>query len=148
MKRKELVEVIAQRMMAVRKAFRLSRRKMAYKLNSSESSIYKNEKAHTSPNLTSYYALARKLNVSLDWMIAGKGEMFYKEPSPQPELQTEEPEQSVEKIDPGDQALRNDVAELLEHMEHIPLLRYKVLTLFHEFKRDNKDLVAETMKEL
>lgn len=144
MNRKELVEEISIRMRTLRKAFRYSRKVMANKLGASESSIYKTEKGKNSPDLWSYYGLAKTLNVSLDWIIAGKGEMMYKEP---PAKVEPEPVESVAEPAPGEIALRTDISELLEHMDRIPLLRYKVLTMFHEFKDEKKEMVSEAMKE-
>jgi hypothetical protein len=43
--------------------------------------------------------------------------------------------------------LRKDVTELLEHMDKIPLLRYEVLVLFHNFKEGYKDMVHSAMRE-
>ena len=39
-----------------------------------------------------------------------------------------------------------DVKELLEHMEHIPLLRHEVLAFFYRFKEEYKEMVETTMK--
>jgi hypothetical protein len=47
----------------------------------------------------------------------------------------------------GSQIAMKDVRGLVEDMDRNPLLRYEVLSFYYRFKRDNKELVEETMKE-
>ena len=142
MTRKELVQLISQRLLQIRNSLKYSRSQMARAMHSSESSYYKNEKAKTSPDLLNYHAISKAFNVSLDWLIAGRGEMFYQEP------QSALPAESEQHPALMDEDLRRDVKELLVHMEHIPMLRYEVLAMFQHFKANNKELVAESVKEL
>lgn len=145
MTRKELVEEISKRLTQIRESLNYNRRQMAKAMGSSESSYYKNEQALTSPDLRYYYSLAHRFNISLDWLIMGRGEMLYKEPAPEPEPTGEEiPKEEPVLMNDG---LRQDVKELLDHMEHIPMLRYEVLSLFQHFKADHKEIVEEAMKD-
>jgi transcriptional regulator with XRE-family HTH domain len=145
MTRKELVKLISKRLIRIREYLKYSRAQMAGAMGSSESSYYKNEIAKTSPDIVNYYSIARTFNVSLDWLIVGRGDMFYQEPEPMPNPPIEgSPREEPALMGEG---LRQDVKELLDHMEHIPMLRYEVLSMFQHFKANNKELVAETMKD-
>lgn len=151
MTRNELVKLISKRLMRIREYFKYSRAQMAGAMGSSESSYYKNEIAKTSPDIVNYYSIAQTFNVSLDWLIVGRGEMFYQEPEPM-QKQGPVPKPPIEESPREEPALmgeglRQDVKELLDHMEHIPMLRYEVLSMFQHFKTNNKELVAETMKD-
>lgn len=46
---------------------------------------------------------------------------------------------------PG-KTLQDDLNELIEHMEHIPLLQYEVLVLFYKCKEANKEIVEGAMR--
>lgn len=145
MTRKEIVVAISKRLKQIRESLNYNRRRMAMAMGSSESSYYKNEQALTSPDLKYYYSLAHKFNISLDWLIMGRGEMIYNEPLHEPEIiDVPEPETEADLMADG---LRQDVKELLEHMEHIPMLRYEVLSMFQHFKTDHRELVDEAMKD-
>jgi transcriptional regulator with XRE-family HTH domain len=77
--------------------------------------------------------LARDFDISLDWLIAGKGPMYYKE--------KEQPESK-----PDPESGLADIRELFRLMQLIPLLRYRVLALFSQFKLENSDLVQAALK--
>lgn len=144
MNRKELIEEIAYRLMTIRKARQFTRAKMANAIGIGDSSYYKNENAKTAPDVGTFRKISENLDVSLDWLITGRGEMDYKGPLPILEV-----EQLSERETPmGEAKLSSDVKELLEHMEQIPLLRFEVLTLFHKFKQDQKELVMESMNSV
>lgn len=162
MKRKELVIDVAHKLRKVRISQNLTASQMAEKLALHPSTYKRNEKNETSPDILSLFNLGNKMNVSLDWLICDKGEMIYKEkveieeeiPQPEPVLEPgelpgaqevleipENPEE--EKTEQLPDPLRQDVRELVEAMEQIPLLRYEVLVLYHKFKLGNKELFAE-----
>jgi hypothetical protein len=44
-------------------------------------------------------------------------------------------------------AQTDEINELLDHMEKIPLLRHEVLVFFLKFKDKNKEMVANAFKE-
>lgn len=80
--------------------------------------------------------LGNHFDVSLDWLICSKGPMFY---------QAKDKEARADGI--GMEVVKEDVKELVEYMERIPLLRYEMLTHFQRFKAENKDLVNDALKE-
>ena len=105
---------------------------MAARLGVSRSSYNKYEYGLSFPNPVGLAVLANELDISLDWLIAGKGPMTYK----------------VKKEMTSNLVGENsDVKSLLSSMERIPLLRYEVLTLFHKFKLEHKDLMTDSAVE-
>ena len=51
-----------------------------------------------------------------------------------------------QKQETGLGSVLGEVKELLEHMEHVPLLRHEVLSFFYKFKLENRELVETAMK--
>ncbi len=137
MDRKTLLVDVGDKLRKARKPLKYSENEMADRLDAYRTSYHRYERGETSPQLTALYELARTFDISLDWLIADKGPMYYKE------------KQVKEKPGPAadtPQAVREDINELLEHMEQIPLLRYEVLVMFHKFKEDRKEMVEAAMK--
>ncbi len=144
MDRKELVSEIGRRLKMVRRHFGYSQDGMAHLMNTGTTSYYRNELGTNCPGIWPQYMLAKEMKVSLDWLVCNRGKMIYEEPKKEEPPKAEEPKTPEMEILSDD--LRNDVKELLDHMEHIPLLRYEVLTLLHRFKEEHKDIVASAMK--
>jgi transcriptional regulator with XRE-family HTH domain len=141
MNRNELVKEIASKLKRIRASLNYSRVKMARAINAGQTTYYRNEAGRTSPDLWNYYKIATTLGVSLDWLICNRGEMIYKEKE---KVQTKPvPEPEPAEIN---EELREDIQEMLEHMEKIPLLRYRILEQFHSFKVDHKTVVEEVMR--
>lgn len=66
------------------------------------------------------------------WLVANKGPMFYSQ-------------KARAEAGPELANVMNEVKELLAHMEQIPLLRFEILSFFHKFKLEYKDVVASAM---
>lgn len=147
MSRRELVKETGQRLSKVRKRLKYSQERMGAFFGIGRSSYTKYEYGKVFPGPAALESLANTYDISLDWLIAGKGPEYYKEKEqPQPVEEKEAP--AVSSLAP----LLPDIKELLEQMEHIPLLRYEVLAFFHRFKLENRELIgtstaAQEMKE-
>ena len=95
------------------------------------------------PAYPGLYTIAEKLGVSLDWLVCGKGPVYYKEKEAKElaagkkeALQELLPESSLEEI-----------KDLLEQMNRIPLLRHEILVYFYKFKAEHKELMVEGKAE-
>ena len=119
---------LGQRFRMLRKELGFSQDQFARLLGIGKTGYTKYENGETFPRVPLLQGIAAAHDVSLDWLISQEGPMFRKE-----------------KGNPG-QDSATEIRELIEHMEHIPLLRYGVLQYFHQFKQDNKDLVETSMK--
>ena len=117
----------------IRENLKYSQREMADRLGIYNASYSRHENGETMPMVTTLYKLGNMFNISLDWLIQNKGPMYYSE--------KEETGANGE----ISKELRQDVNELLEHMEKIPLLRYEILASFHKFKEAHKEMVIEAM---
>jgi transcriptional regulator with XRE-family HTH domain len=134
MKRKDLAKGIAAKLLRIRQSLHYSTSNMAYKIGITRGTYKRNENSETLPDTFALYKMARSLNISLDWLIVNKGTMFY-------------PGKKPAKDSPSPRPLKDDVTKLLDHMERIPLLHHEVMTLFHKFKAEHKDMVAEAMSD-
>jgi len=126
LERRKSVKAISGKFKYVREMLRISPNSMAARMGVSRSSYDKYEYGGAFPSTLGLKVLALDFNISLDWLIAGKGPMIYKE-------------KTGLTADMAD--VNSDVKALLVDMERIPLLRYEVLTLYHKFILEHKDLM-------
>lgn len=163
MNRKDLLKDIGYKLKKVRKQVNYSLPYMAARLGLVRSSFLRNETGKTCPNIMILRKLGKEFDVSLDWLICDKGQMFYGEkgeaqaekqpeplpPTPEPtklEAGPEtKPEAGAKPIPEVMETIPDDIRELVEHMKRIPLLRYEILASFYDFKDKRKDMVAEAM---
>lgn len=134
--KESLKKEIGFRLKKVREKLDLSHQEMAYYFGTARTNYTKKETGENFPNLSALNVLGSHFDVSLDWLICNKGPMFYK---------AKDKEAQVDGI--GMEVVKEDVKELVEYMERIPLLRYEMLTHFQRFKAENKDLVEDVLKE-
>lgn len=137
MNRKELTTAVAAKLEKIRRSLHYSTPVMADKLGLSRGSYKRNEKGETIPDTFSLYLFGCNLNISLDWLLRDRGPMYC--PGTVPDRETGEKS-------PASHPVGSDVNELLTHMERIPLLHHEVMTVFHKFKTEHKDIVEEAMK--
>ncbi len=131
---KALREEVAVRFRRISESLRRTQTQMAAHLGIVRPSYTRYETGKMFPGLSILHRLAKEFDISLDWLIADKGPMFYKDKMSAEEKTARE-------------NMAAEVKELLEHMECIPLLHYKVMTFLHQFKLDHKELVESTMKD-
>jgi len=124
----KLLQETASRIRELRESLKYTPEKMAAHLEISYSAYLKYEYGNTFPRPYTLALMAEAFAVSLDWLITGKGPMFYKDKSQPGEKTVMGPEW-------------DDVKELIDYMERLPVLRYEMLTHFHMFKLKNKELL-------
>jgi len=122
------------------------------RLGIARSSYIRNENGKTCPALHSMRVLANSLDISLDWFICEKGPMLYREKEAgqaaaqpdKPEVIPAAPEEVSEAkpIREIPEPLPEEIRELVECMQRIPLLRYEMLAAFYLFKEQHKKLLA------
>jgi transcriptional regulator with XRE-family HTH domain len=140
MDRNSLLRDIAHRLRKIREPLGYTHREMGELINVDRSSYTRYESGETFARMMSLYQLGTKLDISMDWLIINKGPMYYKE------KEVNEGKTAGEPPIPG-KTLPDDVGELLEIMEKVPVLRYKVLLYFHELKEEHKEMIAAAMKD-
>ena len=110
-------------------------------LGAQRSSYTRYEKGETFPMEVALYRLGEKFDISLDWLILDRGPKYYKEKEAIKEEKKEtEPPANVK-------TLPDDVLELVEVMEQVPILRYKVLLYFHELKKEHKEMIESPVTD-
>ncbi|NIM16148.1 MAG: helix-turn-helix domain-containing protein [Candidatus Aminicenantes bacterium] len=146
---KNLTKEMAYKLRKIRQTLNVSNSVMAAKLRIGRSTYNRNEEGQTLPGTLTLFRLGNYFNISLDWFVFNRGSMFYQEQAVENEKDTnkEEPERLVPEGFLALQNLGDDIKELLESMERIPLLRYEVLVLFHKFKKENKGMMEEVMSD-
>ncbi|MCP5104659.1 MAG: helix-turn-helix transcriptional regulator [bacterium] len=122
----------------IRKTLKLPNSQMAYRLGIGRGTYNRNEEGKSMPGVATLIKLAGAWNISLQWLLLNKGSMYYREEAPVEEIKEEkppEPHPAIKLLE----SLGSESEELLEHMDRIPLLRHKVMVLFHTFKEDRKE---------
>ena len=130
MSEKELRKEISIRFKKMRKALDISQEKLGTHLGVARPSYTNYESGYTFPGLEALGVLANNFDVSLDWLIANKGPMFYKGKG---KLRQQEENGLAE--------LPGDMKELFDLMVRVPLLHYQMMTHFLIFKRDYPDII-------
>jgi len=138
MQRKELMGKVAEKLKKIRHTHKYDINTMAPKLGVTTNTYRRNEKNISLPDAFSLYYLNKTLNISLDWLICDKGPIYFTEikPGKEEEIKVEKKEPPKPyTLPPVLQELEDDLKELFDTMQQSPQLRYKVLTVFHEFKK-------------
>lgn len=121
---KEIREAISKRFTQMRLALGLNHQQLADGLYIARTTYTRYESGTFIPSIHTLNLLSSRFNVSLDWLLTGKGSMFLPKndkPAPPPiEISEEE-------------------KEMLETMKTTPILRYKILLFFQEQKSQFKD---------
>jgi transcriptional regulator with XRE-family HTH domain len=88
---------------------------MAEKLDRSPGAYKRNENGETFPEYSVLYNMAKKFDVSIDWLLCEKGPMFY----------SEKEDSMIQ--------LEKDYKELISHMQKDSILRYEILLIFRKY---------------
>lgn len=129
--RAELTKDIGTRIKKIRLELGYTQEQMAAFFGIRRAGYRRYEGGETTPGVQALKMLADRFNVSLEWLIRGEGSMIRSEADPEPKAP--EFEKPVEEI-----------WDLVVHMEKIPLLRFKILSFYHQFKMDHPDLFDES----
>jgi transcriptional regulator with XRE-family HTH domain len=122
---------IGDRLKQLRDSLNHDRNQMADRLGITVSSYSRYEGGTMLPGLNILIMLARRLDLSLDWLITGKGPMFYRE------------REAAAKEEPGSGLLdQPDVLEMLNHMAQLPLFRHEILSFFYKLKSQHREPTA------
>ena len=138
MKKKDKTKFMQEtgtRLRKLREALGCTREEMAESVGYTESGYAKNELGVHFPGIFSLSRLSKKFDVSMDWLLFGKGPMYYKSKETEKKVVPRKEEDSLmadlEKVMP-------DVRELLGHMKQDPKLRHEVLLNFYKYKENKK----------
>jgi transcriptional regulator with XRE-family HTH domain len=127
--RQGLSKQIGDRFIQLRDSLDYSRNQMAERLDITASTYARYEIGAVLPGPHILMILARRFDLSLDWLITGKGPMFYRER-----------EAAVAKEEPGSGLLdQPDVLEMLNHMAQLPLFRHEILSFFYKLKDQHRE---------
>ncbi|MCP5047064.1 MAG: helix-turn-helix transcriptional regulator [bacterium] len=117
---------IGNRLKELREVLQLSRTEIAKKLGIVASTYARYEGGGSIPLFATFTKLASLYDVSLDWLMMGRGEMFHKEESPVDLQLNRNPN-------------KTQLLEMITQMNRSPFLQHKVLTVFYQFKLDYKE---------
>jgi transcriptional regulator with XRE-family HTH domain len=121
----ELVEAVGRRIKKIRKLKGFTQDEMVKYLHCGRSNFSKIESGQVMPGGMMLWALQQNLNVSLDWLFTGKGEVFY-------ELQN---------YDFG--PYQTDIKDMLMDMSEYKALMHSMLAHYLNYKTSHRSLFEE-----
>ncbi|MCP5054281.1 MAG: helix-turn-helix transcriptional regulator [bacterium] len=127
--KKKFKRDIGKRLRQAREALGLSQTRMAADLLVSRSTYSMNEIGDYPPTAGLLHNLYKDKGVSPAWLLSGEGRMFVS--------RSQWNEEAMEFLSGN-----LEVEELLVLMKKIPLLKYKMMQEFNQFKQDNPQQVA------
>jgi transcriptional regulator with XRE-family HTH domain len=133
--KEKLRKDIGVRMRKIRKKLGFTQDKMASYFDVGRANYSRIEKGEIFPNPTLLRTLKNEFNISLDWLITDKGDMFMMDKVG-----------AASTIDFGEHA--EEIKDLLFHMERIPMVRHTVLGFFFDYKEKNKKIIKEYLEEI
>lgn len=128
-------EDFSKRLTELRKSLHYSRSKMATLFRVALVTYRRYEQGLMLPSFFSLYDVAVKLGVSLDWLVCGRGPVYFKE------IKEKLEKQAVHEAYPP------EITNLLDHMNRIPLLRNEILSYFYKLKAEHEGIIARGMEE-
>lgn len=130
--RKELGE----RLNALRYEKRFNRDQMAAWMGTTHSGYYKNEKGQNLPGIASLSRLANEHDISMDWLLFGKGPRLFKEKSKVEHLanELEKTKHEKENAVPGfRESLKPGLNDMLNTIDEEPGLYHSIMVFYHEY---------------
>jgi transcriptional regulator with XRE-family HTH domain len=127
--KEQLRKEIGMRMRQLRKALGYTQEQMVGYFDIGRANYSRIEKGEIFPGAAILHTLNVEFDVSLDWVIANEGQMFY----------PREKGKREEVMDFGPYG--DEVRELLVYMDKVPMIKHAVLGFFLEYKAKNKDYI-------
>jgi transcriptional regulator with XRE-family HTH domain len=127
------------RLKKVRLALGYRTSRMAVLLGVNKMTYIKNENGTHFPSATTLFNLVTQYNVSSDWILCGKGTMFYGE---------QEQETKNQQVSKSGDIFTRQIDEMVNLMKNIPLAYHSVMGYFLRFKVDNEAYLDREMARL
>lgn len=129
--KKEIGEKIRQ----VRKSLGYTQDRMVDFFDCGRANYSRIEKGEVFPNPAMLLVFNSHFNVSLHWLVCGKGEML------------EQDEKQEEMNPPADGSDAAEIQNLVDCIENIPMVKHAVLGYFLEYIEKNKKLITPFLKQ-
>jgi transcriptional regulator with XRE-family HTH domain len=137
MKHHQLKKEVGKRMRKIRKSLGYTQNKLVSYFDIGRANYSRIEKGEIFPGAAILKTLHVTFNVSLDWLMTGRGEMFIREPG-------NNSKKNEETVNLGNYP--EEIRELLLHMARVPMVKHAVLSFFIEYKTKNKKLIDPLLK--
>lgn len=138
-KNKDLGKTVGRRLKEARKTLGLLQEEIAAHFGIHRTSYSKCETGENFPSFPALINLCHRFDISLDWLLGGKGPMFHKE------IKNDTLSAKAAATGKSVAVVEKQVADMLEHMEKVPLLKHDLMSFFYHYLEDNRDMVARHM---
>ncbi len=90
------------------------------------------EQGEIYPGIFTLKTLQEKFGLNPNWVINNRGEMFF---------------QDFDVVISDFGTYAEDVKAILDHMNKVPAFKHAVMSLFHEYKARNKDIIEAAFNQ-
>jgi transcriptional regulator with XRE-family HTH domain len=144
-RKKELRKAIGLRLKKIRKTLSLTQEMMARIIGIGRPNYTRIEIGDTFLNHIILHKLATEFNVSVDWLICGRGSMFIQKMEDSDMEKKGDLESQCQ--DHWENPKNPEIVELLEHMERIPFLYHDVMEFFYYFKIKHNEIIEAILNK-
>lgn len=129
--KQELKKEVGKRLRQFREKAGLTQRRMASHFDIGHANYSRIERGEIFPGIYVLNILKQEFDLSLHWLVCGQGEMF----AP-----------GSDKNDCIDiREYTQDVKELIQYMEKVPMIKHAVLSFFMEYKMKNEGILKRIL---
>jgi len=129
-----LKESIGARFRQMREFVGLSQKETGELFDMKQSNIARIEKGIVSPNMAICDYFHAHFSINLNWLITGEGEMV-------------EDEEPALRIIPNYGEFKEEMKELMFHLDHVPNSRIAILKYFMGYKLENKKKLMKYLQQ-
>lgn len=125
---------VGLRLKEIRWKLQITQEQFGEKLGIKGSTMAKHENGFCFPTGKMLNILASKYNVSMDYLLCGRGTLYYKD-------RDSRDSSHIKDIIGEDK----EMEELFSLMSSVPLVRYSILSYFQRFKLENNELIDKVL---
>ncbi|MCP4220557.1 MAG: helix-turn-helix transcriptional regulator [bacterium] len=125
--------LVGKRLENLRKQLNLSASTLAAMMNVTTWTYRAYMRGEYFPSTDSLVALAKAENISLDWLLMGKGHIFDRPPQQETERTTD--------------SFQREMEEMKHVMQRVPIVKHKVMGYYQQVKEEQKELIHKQLEE-
>ncbi len=142
--KEKTMAALGSRLKEIRNRYGHTRDRMADLMGIRTVTYDTNEKGRHIPTLFSIMSLDKRLGISIDWLLFGRGPMSRQGEQEKLRRQQElEAQQRKLEEEQEKDVFSREVEEMIETMKRVPLLRHAVMGYYQRFKIKNKELLTQ-----
>ncbi|MCP4221420.1 MAG: helix-turn-helix transcriptional regulator [bacterium] len=137
---------VSKRLEILRNHLGLDTKAMAAKMNINVRTYRTNGRGEHAPAAESLATLAKTTNASLDWLLTGRGGIFYRDVETETQRALEAERAAMEAQKKTDSFLR-EIEEMKHLMQQVPIVKHMVMAYYQEVKEEKKEIIHRQLEK-